>query len=182
MNIQHSSRSDSWRTPPNVIQLVRDTLGRIDLDPASDLEANKYVGARMFLSEQDNGLTTPWPSDCMVFLNPPGGKIGNKSKTALFWEKLMQYRDAGHLKHAVFLAFSIEALQSTQNKSCKPIAEFPFCVPSKRIAFVAADGSDKNAPSHSNMIVYVPGCIDRTDHFYDTFKSLGNVLNTKRHP
>jgi hypothetical protein len=182
VNIQHSSRSDSWRTPRDIITRCKLVLEGIDLDPASDAEANRTVLASAYYTEADDALSLEWRQDCSVFLNPPGGKIGNKSKVALFWQKLMDYRDSGSLKHAIFLAFSIEALQHTQDKGCKPIAEFPFCVPAKRIAFVSADGSDKNAPSHSNMIVYVPGTVDATEEFRQTFQDLGCVLNTRRHP
>lgn len=181
MNIQHSSRSDGWQTPPAILQKVHELLGVIDLDPASDILANKNVGAAQFLTKEDDGLQHPWQGET-IFINPPGGKLNGKSNTALFWSKLMKHRDRGHLKHAIFLAFSIEALQTTQNKGCKSIAEFPFCVPSSRIKFVSPDNKELQSPSHSNMIIYVPGTADLTDKFYSIFHSLGNVLNTRRHP
>jgi hypothetical protein len=184
VSVQHSSRSDSWQTPPKILYLAREVLGHIQLDPASSVEANCAVGATRIFTEASDGLTSPWPTHPnTVFLNPPGGKIGNRSKAALFWKRLMDYREAGHLTHAIFLAFSVDALQTTQGKGCKPIAEFPFCVPAKRIAFVHSDdGAVKEAPSHSNMIVYVPGSVDRTEEFSRIFSSLGAVLNTQRHP
>lgn len=182
MNVQHSSRSDSWRTPKYIVDMCRSVLQTIDLDPASDPHANKIVGASCYYTEYDDALSLCWGSlevPLSVFLNPPGGKIGNQSKVALFWNKLMECRDAGNLTHAIFLAFSIEALQTTQNKGRRPIAEFPLCVPSRRISFVPSDGKIKNQPSHSNMIVYVPGFVDRTPQFRDVFKNLGCVLNAK---
>lgn len=182
LNVQHSSRTDGWYTPAKILELARTVLNTINLDPASSEEANEQVKASFFYTEHEDGLSVRWIRDCTVFLNPPGGKVGNKSKAGLFWKKLMEYRDAGHLTDAIFLAFSVEALQSTQGKGCKPIAEFPFCVPAKRIAFMPADGSKKSAPSHSNMIVYVPGSLDRTELFVETFKTLGAVVNTKKHP
>lgn len=179
MNVQHSSRSDDWYTPQRILELVKQVLGAIDLDPASSCEANLSVEASTYYNEAQDGLTCTWQPGSSVFLNPPGGKVGNKSKAGLFWKKLMEYREAGSLKDAVFLAFSVEALQSTQRKGCPPIAAFPFCVPAKRIAFVPADGSKKTAPSHSNMIVYVPGTVDRTELFARVFSELGEVINVK---
>lgn len=183
MNVQHSSRSDSWRTPVSILVRVRWVLGDITLDPASSVEANEVVSASNIFTKEDDGLLQSWKTNGRsMFINPPGGKTGNKSNTSLFWKKLMEHRlhDQG-FDHAIFLAFSAEAMQTTQGKGCKSICEFPFCVPAKRIRFVGEDES-MQAPSHSNLIVYVPGRRDETDSFYDTFKDLGCVLNVKRCP
>lgn len=181
MNIQHSSRSDEWYTPDYIIEKVRSLLGTIDFDPASSTLANAKVQACKFFTKDDDALTTEWLPGTL-FCNPPGGKIKNKSKTALFWEKLMCWRESGNLTHGVFLAFSLEALQTSQGKGCKAIGEFPFCVPKSRIKFVLPNGSIPTAPSHSNVLVYVPGTVDKTEEFYNIFSALGNVINTRRHP
>lgn len=181
MNIQHSSRSDEWFTPKWLMEAIQEVIGPIELDPASSKEANIIVNAKRILTREDNGLRTSWGKATSIFINPPGGKEGKESKTGLFWNKLMQERDNGNFGHAIFLAFSIEALQTTQ-KYDKPIAGFPFCVPSKRIRFTLPDGSTPTAPSHSNMIVYVPGTINETDKFEAVFKQLGAVINTERKP
>ena len=60
MNIQHSSRSDLWYTPASIIDRVRDTLGGIDLDPASDAYGNSRVMASSFINEEQDGLTLSW--------------------------------------------------------------------------------------------------------------------------
>lgn len=192
MSIQHSSRSDLWYTPDHILDGVRRVLGEIDLDPASDAEANLTVRARRIITKEQDGLRCDWGSDGLrcdwgsdcgsIFLNPPGGKIGNQSKTALFWQRLMNYNAMGYISHAIFLAFSLEALQVTQACAGGGIAGFPFCVPKSRIKFKAPDGTVPTAPSHSNMIVYVPGSVDKTELFEHTFAFFGAVLNTRRHP
>jgi len=152
--------------------MVREVLGPIDFDPASDSFGNINVGANQFYSE--NSLEKPW-LDGTIYLNPPGGKVGNKSQTSLFWQKLMAHRVNPRFNHAIFMAFSIEALQNTQGKGCQSIGEFPICIPAKRIQFEGHSG--KNSPSHSNAIAYIPGHIDRTPDFKDVFSQLGVVLN-----
>lgn len=82
---------------------------------------------------------------------------------------------SGNVGHAIFLAFSIEQMQSSQNKGVPPMLNFPFCVPAKRIAFVDPLGEGRNAPSHSNFIIYVPGSIDVTYKFVEIFSGLGKV-------
>lgn len=175
MNIQHSSRNDCWYTPIDILARAFKVLGPIDLDPASDAFGNARVGARYFFTEEQDGLTTPWPENCgTVWLNPPGGKLRNRSKTELFWRRLVAHRDAGFLDHAIFMAFSLEAAQSTQRDGMGGIMRFPVCVPAKRIAFVSKEGAG-NAPSHSNAIVYVPGRADKTEAFRANFSDLGVV-------
>lgn len=175
MNIQHQSRTDRWFTPPNVLDLARVVLGPIELDPASETAANASVRADRFFTEADDGLIIDWGyCDGPVWLNPPGGKRDNRSLVRLFWEKLVANRR--NFSHALFMAFSAEALQTTQGRGCPAIGEFPVCIPSKRLRFVSADGVPGRSPSHSNAVVYVPGRIDRTDRFIEVFQTLGTVM------
>lgn len=167
MNIQHSSRDDTWQTPLDILDRVRKVLGYIDLDPASSAEANVNVQARRFFTKEDDALTQTWDADT-IFLNPPGGKIGNRSKTALFWDKLLD----SNFTQAIFLAFSLEALQTTQS-SKHSIGEYPFCVPKKRIRFMRGD-SVGPAPSHSNVIVYIGF---KPARFARVFSDLGVIVN-----
>jgi hypothetical protein len=152
--------------------LIRKVLGKIDLDPASSHEANRRVGAQSILTSADDGLICPWPTGCSVYLNPPGGKVRGKSCVRLFWRRLMEYRQAGCLKHAIFAMFSIEGLQTTQ--SDLPCAmDFPICVPSRRVRWVDPARPDASSPSHANAFIYIPGTEDYTDQFMDTFAELG---------
>lgn len=175
MNVQHSSRTDAWGTPTDILNAARYVLGEIDFDPASSAAFNERVKAKRYYTEHDDALSKPWPINCSVYLNPPGGKYGGKSKTALFWDRLLAYRDEGLLRHAVFMAFSLEALQTTQ-RCREPMLRYPLCVPRKRIAFVTHDGLVGEAPSHSNCIVYVPGFLDERRKFKEAFSKFGECL------
>lgn len=181
MNIQHSSRTDIWYTPINILDKVKAVLQTIDLDPASDDVANKRVNALNIITEQQDSLSplTEW-KEGNLFLNPPGGKIGNKSRTSMFWQRLMLHRQQGKLTHGIFLAFSAEALQNTQGKGCSSIGEYIICIPKKRIRFDDENGNPGKAPSHSNVIVYIPGTVDERNIFYDQFKDVGVILNMNK--
>lgn len=174
MNVQHSARCDGWMTPPEIVERVRQTLGGIDLDPASTELANVVVGAERIYTAADDGLSLPWYGS--VYCNPPGGKRGNKSLAGLFWSKLMREMIRGDLEHAVFMGFSVELLQSTQKPGPRSAGDFPFCVPAKRIPFVHPTAVEKVAPTHSNVIVYVPGRVDYRYRFEMAFESLGKVV------
>lgn len=176
----HSSVSDNWWTPDWLVNLSKEVLGEIDLDPASSYESNLKIGAARFIDEKSNGLITPWNDNenepISVFLNPPGGKIGNKSKAGFFWNTLMAYASADFISHAIFLAFSIEALQTTQINSSQPITSFPLCIPKKRIAFVDPINNARHSPSHSNAIAYIPGTKDESQKFIDVFQDVGAIM------
>ena len=63
--------SDEWYTPMEYIEAVRDLYGgTIDLDPASNDEAQKIVQATTYYTKEDDGLNQDWDGK-KVFLNPP---------------------------------------------------------------------------------------------------------------
>jgi hypothetical protein len=71
----HTSDSDSWYTPPAIVEAARALMGGIDLDPASSAKANEVVKADVYFDEAHNGFARDWiaPTGGRVFLNPPGG-------------------------------------------------------------------------------------------------------------
>ncbi len=62
----HHGRSDSWITPPEIIE----ALGPFDLDPCA-ADPQPWPCAAKSYTEKDNGLSMPW--DGRTFLNPPYG-------------------------------------------------------------------------------------------------------------
>jgi hypothetical protein len=148
-------------------------LDQIDFDPASCEQGNKRVGAISYLTEGDDGLVAVWPRlPTTVFCNPPSG--GRKSLAKKFWSRLLEYRNAGFLEHAIFIAFSVEQLQTSQSL---PVAmtEFPLCIPKRRVKFISPNG-DYNSPTHSQAIIYVPGITNNTSKFVNVFSDIGSVL------
>lgn len=172
MNVQHSSKTCEWFTPPDVITRVHNVFGVISLDPASCAEANKLVGADNYYTADDNGLEKPWFESVLV--NPPGGKVSGsrRSLPQQFWVKAMKELAAGNLRHMIWVCFSIEQLQNSQGLDVPSMAEFTVCIPSKRLHFVGAG----NSPSHANAILYVPGRCNMTGAFVSEFGSLGRVM------
>lgn len=192
--VQHTSGDNGWRTPPPIIERVRSSMGRIDLDPASSNEANKTVGARFIYTEAMNGLVQPWGTplpypayenfgSTTVYCNPPGGKypkgheLGGQSKTALFWDKLMAELERGYIDQAIFMCFSISSLQVLQGRGvARSVTSFPTCIPAKRLAFIDPTDKDRDGPSHANAIIYVPGHTDRTAEFAQYFWDIGGIM------
>lgn len=161
-------------TPGYVLDAAREALGGvIDFDPASSLLANERVGASRIYTADDDALREGAVWKCgTCFLNPPGGKVGNKSLTALFWRRLEREFSAGNVGQAIFMGFSLECLQTTQDGLGKSVVEYPICVPSKRIRFLGADGKEGAAPSHSNVIAYLGPDVAR---FAQAFSRIGAI-------
>jgi hypothetical protein len=175
-NIQHSSLTANWFTPFYLVKKVHQVIGIPDLDPASCEKANQAIKAKRIFTKKDNALNQNWQQSTpiSIYLNPPGGKQSNKSLASLFWQKLVNLRDAQMLEEAIFLGFSIEHLAVTQSCSMS-ICDFPICIPKKRIKFVSPEGNF-SSPTHSNVIAYVPGILDNTSTFKQVFSDLGKVL------
>ena len=181
-NPKHSSQSQNWYTPMGIIERSKAVMGTIDLDPASDPFGNSRLEARKYYTEEADGLTKPWgsPEDPgVVFCNPPGGvKDGNKSQPLMFWQKLTEELDKGHIKVAMFLAFSIEQLQSSQ-KCANPMTNHYLCIPKRRIQFEDAQGQKAKSPTHASAIILVRGktaSLASATLFFVMFHPLGSIL------
>lgn len=142
-SVKHSALTNEQYTPAHIVEMVREVLGSIDVDPATSLLANKTVKAARFWTEDDGPETTfdaPWRGN--VFLNPPGGQkmvllgTGFNSNPSLFWAKMMHEWDQEKTMRAgIFLGFTLEVLQSSQCVEKYPMLRFPICVPSRRLSF-----------------------------------------------
>lgn len=167
--------TDRWFTPEGLVVKARKVLGPIDLDPASEPEANTLIGAKRIITREQDGLKTSWGhSPSTVFLNPPGGELHGDPVARLFWERLLEYRAHSLLRHAIFIAFNISALRTFQSSPCA-IQDFTFCVPQSRIKFRPSDGGASDAPRNDSVIVYVPGCWDYSDVFEAHFCDIGRI-------
>lgn len=191
-NIRHSSETNEHYTRPDTVALVRAVLGDIDLDPASSAEANKVIRAREYFTSRTNGLDREWGG--RVFLNPPGGQLGlskkakeanpqlaariaaerlqwgTRSRSVAWWRKLATEFQARRVSSAIFIGFSLEILQTSQEMEGATFAtpfDFTFCIPRTRLRF------DGNSPTHANVIVYLGS--DRAV-FRRVFESVGKVV------
>jgi phage N-6-adenine-methyltransferase len=90
-----SSESDQWNTPKAVVELVKQMLGEIDLDPCSN-DGKANVPAKKVYRREDDGLQEKWKG--RVYMNPPYGDVVGD------WvSKLIAEYEAGNVKEAIAL-------------------------------------------------------------------------------
>lgn len=171
MIVQHSSKSNEHYTPVEYIEAARVVMGGIDLDPATTAIVNReLVKSFDYFTEEEDGLARNWWG--RVWLNPPGGTVrtGKKvrSRSAIWWAKLVEEYEAGRVESAIFMGFTLEIIRTSQSESPNglSIIEFPCCFPKDRIDFLTeepdfeTDGGSKflpqEQPGHANVIAFLP--------------------------
>lgn len=157
------SGNDEWYTPEKYIDLAREVMGGIDLDPASCEYAQKVVQATKFYTAEDDGLDQPWEG--RVWMNPPYSK-GLMDKFVL---KICEEYQLGSVDEAIVLAPSC-----TDVKWFHKLGEVAsaLCLTLGRIHFYNLEGQ-KNSPPTGYVFFYFGQ--DPTK-FLEIFESVGLVL------
>ncbi len=160
-------QSHEWYTPPRYLEVVRQLLGVIDLDPASCAEANTLVQARCFYDREMDGLMRLWPG--RVYLNPPYGKYGSSSQQGRWMAKLREQFEAGITVEAVALVNA-----ATDAKWFAPLWRYSLCFVDHRINFIDGSGGCAGRLSQrASCFVYLG---TRSDSFARLFRPFGHVV------
>lgn len=140
---KYNSGYFEWYTPKYIIDMVNKVF-KIDLDPASCIDANFIVGAKKIYTIKDNGLLKDWNGN--VFINPPY----SRNTIFDFSNKLVDEINSGRLKQCISLFHN-----STETKwgqmllnKCNAV-----CFPSGRIKYLGPK-LVKSSPLQGNMILY----------------------------
>jgi hypothetical protein len=155
---------NEWFTPEQYIELARQVLGDIDLDPASSFEAQKIIQAKKYFDKDTDGLKERWHG--RVYLNPPYGP----PLISRFISKLHEEWTAGHIEAAITLTHNYTDTRWFQSKLV-PIAS-AICFTSGRVKFY--EGDHVAAPTQGQAFVYLgndPGL------FVEVFKEIGFVVS-----
>jgi ParB-like chromosome segregation protein Spo0J len=98
LRMRHYRGRQEWYTPAWLVELAREAMGGIDLDPASCEEANSVVKAAQIYTAADDGRLKPWKG--RVFVNPPYALPLVEG----FAAKLVAEYEAGRVTEAVWPA------------------------------------------------------------------------------
>lgn len=155
MKLLTSSESNEWYTPPWLIELARECMGSIDLDPASCKTSQNWIQAEEYYTEEDNGLDYLWHGN--IWLNPPYGRTKNKSNAGIWATKLEQEYAAGRVKQAILLVNSAHGYEWYE----KLWVRYPVICLRDRIRFVNEQGVIGGQSKKAQTLVYFGKMVGR---------------------
>lgn len=158
-HVFHNSGDNEWYTPGEYIEAARNTMGSIDLDPASSDIANRTVKATKFFKSEEDGRVQEWRGN--VFMNPPYAQ----PLIANFCNTLIKYIHSRTVSQAVVLVNNATETTWFQNLISEASA---VCFPEGRVRFLDKDGNP-GAPLQGQAVVYfgqnINGFIKQFSHF-----------------
>ena len=155
----HASKSNQWYTPAEYIAGARAVMGGIDVDPASNDEANEIVKATTYYTAENDGLVREWPG--RVWLNPPWG-----GQQAQFIAKLLEQFTVGTVTEAVVLVNA----HATETDWFAPLWDHLLCFTDHRINFYGGNGVGS---THGSVFIYLG---PNDDGFIREFAKWGYVV------
>lgn len=159
-HVTNNSGCNEWYTPERYIDLAREVLGEIDLDPASCAFANETVKARLFYSEDDDGLTKPWHG--RVWMNPPY----SADLVSKFADKFVDEYNDGNVTEGIVL---VNNATETAWFAGMVSAATAVCFPRGRIRYQSPN-RESLAPLQGQAFLYFG---ENGDKFLRVFSEIG---------
>jgi len=138
--INQNSGKIEHGTPSDIIERARNTMGGIDLDPASNEFFNKTVKALSYCEFE--GLQRNWYGN--VWMNHPYGK-----DNTLWINKLIEEFESGRVNQALCITWA-----SLGSAWFSKLLKYPQCFLYKRPHFIGLDGKPKTSPPKGAAITY----------------------------
>lgn len=158
--------NNEWHTPTKYIELVRNVLGEIDLDPASNEQAQTRIKAAKYYTEEENGLAQEWNGN--VWLNPPYAQPAISD----FINKMVDEIDARRVKSAIMLTHNYTDTAWFQKAALQATA---ICFTKGRVKFEGPNG-EIAAPTQGQAFFYFG---DDMQTFCDFFDEVGFIVEVK---
>lgn len=107
-----------------------------------------------------------------------------QSSQRAWWQKLVREWQSGRVAAAVFLSFSMEIFQTSQQGTGLLPMQFPICYPRSRIAFHRPDLTVGASPPHASALILLPGSdvdVDEFPAFFGKFGYCTRHIEANRH-
>ncbi|MBF0400748.1 MAG: ParB N-terminal domain-containing protein [Magnetococcales bacterium] len=152
------SGNNEWFTPAKWIELARQAMDSIDVDPASNAMAQQTVQAAQWYDQERNGLQQEWQGN--VWLNPPyaRGLIDE------FIDKLVAQFQSGITKQAVVL---VDNRTDTRwfHVLCSAASAVAFT--KGRVNFYN-ETVESSSPTNGSVFVYLGSCVQAFKQAFDS--------------
>ena len=161
-----SHESVEWYTPIEIIELARQVMGDIDLDPASNDEAQINIRATHYFTEKDNGLSQEWHGH--IWLNPPYSKTNGRSNQEIWAEKLIAEYQKEHTTEAILLvkaALGYKWFEELWDN-------WPVCFARECLSFIKSSGDDDGKSKQGTALFYFGPNLEK---FIEVFKTIGRI-------
>lgn len=153
--------SNEWYTPVEFIEAARRVMGSIDLDPASNDEAQAFIKAGNYYTKETNGLSQTWKGN--VWLNPPYAD-------PLPWvAKLTSSFEEGTVTSGILL---VNTANSPQWSRLLWHGPYTVCLLNRRVSFWRPDRMDTRGTAQDQMIWYVG---NNAEQFNAVFSQYGAI-------
>jgi len=151
-----------WYTPEDYIESVRKVMGSIDIDPASNSEANKIVKADKYYTLDDCGLDKSWNGN--IWLNPPYSAKEIKQFINKYESEIIN----GNIKQGIILTNN-----NTDTSWFHKLAKISdlICFTAGRINFYRGDVV--SSPTNGQSFIYYG---ENKDKFISEFSSHGIIM------
>lgn len=162
-HVSHNSGENQWYTPEEYVEAARKVMGSIDIDPASNAQANEVVKAKVFYSKENDGLTKEWNGN--IWLNPPYAQ----PLISLFSAELVKKIKSKEIKQALVLVNN-----ATETKWFQEMVNIcnAICLISGRVRFLDPSGRP-GAPLQGQIVLYFGA---KVVQFTKEFSNFGSIL------
>lgn len=167
-HVAQSTGETEWDTPLKFIQAAREVMGNIDVDPASNEQANERIQADKYYTIKDNGLDKAWRGN--VWMNPPY----SQPLITQFCNLLVEKYKNNEIKQACVLVNNATETNFFQNMLTACIA---ICFIQGRVKFINKEGHSSGAPLQGQSILYLG---KNLLGFIKEFKKFG-IIMVKHH-
>lgn len=171
MRLLTSSEHNSWYTPSRYIEMAREVLGGIDLDPASHSVPQQWIKAKKYYTKEDDGLAQIWAGQ--IFLNCPFGKTKGKSNQDIWAKKLISEYEAGRVSAAILLTKTVPGYVWWDDLFTGGWPG-PCCITYGRIAFINGEDPAQSGRAKAASTFWYAG--SQPGEFRRVFSQVGRVL------
>jgi phage N-6-adenine-methyltransferase len=164
VHVTQNSGNNEWYTPAEYLDMAREVMGGIDLDPASSRMAQQRVKATRYFTINDDGLSKKWKG--RVWMNPPYGQ----PEITQFAQKMVEEVVARRVTQAITLTNN--ATETGWLHGMMKVAS-AACFHEGRIRFHVEDGELAGAPLQGQVFLYFG---DEVRRFIEVFSRIGMVM------